>query len=93
MPKAELRCLLCGTKSTAYTTPGNLFVRCPICGWYRLSYRAHERFFMGHGSPVLTAEQKKGLSAYVKRESADDPAAPVELNVEVIEELVGILEN
>lgn len=93
MPRSELQCPLCGTKSTTYTTPGNLCVRCPHCGWYALSFQAHQRFFMGHGSPVLTEEQERRLSAYVKSAAAAKPDAPVELSQEVIQEVLRIREN
>jgi hypothetical protein len=93
VPRGELQCPLCESKSITYTTPGNLYVRCPSCGWYRLTYLAHEHFFMGHGSPVLNGEQKRSLIAYVRQESAKDPSAPVALNVDAIKALLGINEK
>ena len=93
MPRTELLCPLCGVKAETYTTPGNLYIKCPTCGWYRLTYLAHERFFMGHGSPVLTKEQRMRLGDRIRREFAERPDSPVELTIDSIRELLGIEES
>ena len=92
MPRGKLHCPLCGVMSVCYATPGNIFVKCPDCGGYRLTFLAHERFFMGHGSPVLNGEQKQKLRAYIAATSAGDQDTPVELSLEKIQKILGIQE-
>jgi hypothetical protein len=93
VPRAELECPLCGQTSTIHTTPGNVYVRCPNCGWYRVTCLAHSYFFEGSVYRQLDGVSRQKLIDYVKASAASNSGAPVELSIEVVRELLWLGES
>ena len=93
MPRPEFECPLCGHISTTRTTPGNVYVQCQNCGWYRLTYLAHSYYFDESGSRRLNDVTRKRLIDYVKAGSAANSSAPVEISLDVLKRFLWIQES